>query len=56
MLHSRESNLLRELDVRRKRGHVAQGSGCLSAGVGAVFARCLKLVFRTKSRDRIYFV
>ena len=32
MLHSTECNLLWELDVRRKSGHVAQGSGCLSAG------------------------
>jgi hypothetical protein len=29
-----ECNLLWELDVRRKRGHVARGSGRLSAGVG----------------------
>jgi hypothetical protein len=27
-----ECRLLWELDLRRKRGHVAQGSGCLSAG------------------------
>jgi hypothetical protein len=32
MPHSRESRLLWELDRRRKRGHVAQGSGCLSTG------------------------
>jgi hypothetical protein len=31
-LHSTDSNLLWELDLRHERGHVAQGSGCLSAG------------------------
>jgi hypothetical protein len=43
MLHSIEYNLLWELHLRRKRGHVARGSGCLSARVGGVFAECLKL-------------
>jgi hypothetical protein len=30
-----ECNRLWELDLRRKRGHVARGSGCLAAGVGS---------------------
>jgi hypothetical protein len=36
MLHSMASNLLWELDLGRKRGHVARGSGCLCAGVRGV--------------------
>jgi hypothetical protein len=34
MLHSTECILLWELDLRRKRGHVARSSAGLSAGVG----------------------
>jgi hypothetical protein len=39
-----EPNLLWELDLRRKRGHLAQGSGCLSAGVRDMLAAFCRLV------------
>jgi len=39
MLHSRECKLLWELGLRRKRGHVARGSGSLSNRVGQSMVR-----------------
>jgi hypothetical protein len=46
MLHSMECNRLWELDLRRKRGHVARSSGCLSARVGVGMVR------RQPNKDR----
>jgi hypothetical protein len=51
-----DSNLLWELDLGRKRGHVAQGSGCLSAGVRGVFRGSLKLVFGIRTGHPVYRV
>jgi hypothetical protein len=49
MLHSKESKLLWELDLRRKRGHVARGSGGLSAGVGVSMVHGARKRLRGKS-------